>query len=369
MSKRRVRDFPFMMMLLASLVVFSPAAPAAKDGSGSAAALSVTVMKVRARTVQDWRRATGVLKALTMPRVAAEVAGRIVAVHAREGQRVRKGQPLATIDDTDYRLAVRRAESLVAQAEAQLRGARLKLERLRKLVRRGSAPQSALDAAQAAHDALMARLKGAREGLEQARRSLSKTVIRSPIDGVVQSRNVSPGDFIGTGRLAFVLVDLSRLRARLPYAETLAPLLKPGLPVKLRWPAEPPVEIDEKVLAVLPAADPASHALTVLVDIDDAEAKGLRPGGSITARVLVAAHENAVVVPATAVVLRPRGYVVYVLDGAKVRERPVKVGLKIDGMVEIRAGLKAGETIVVDGAGFLRDGMRVKVRNAGSERT
>jgi membrane fusion protein, multidrug efflux system len=87
-----------------------------------------------------------------------------------------------------------------------------------------------------------------------------------------------------------------------------------------------------------------------------------RPEGSVRGEVTLGVNRNALVVPEQALVLRPAGSVVYVIDGNVAKERPVKTGIARDGMIQITAGLAAGETVAVDGAALLSDGAKVNVQ-------
>ncbi len=341
-------------------------APASsKDASEHAPV--VTVMTVRPQMLEDWRVATGTLEAVATPTVAAEVAGRIKRVLVDEGDAITAGQPLALIDDADYRIAVARAEAQLAQAEALLRGARLKLERLERLVRTDSAPRSSLDDARAAYDALKAQRDVARAALDQARRQLARTIIRSPVNGRVGRRFVSQGDYIAPGRPAFALIATDRLRARLPFAEILSTRLKTGLPVRLENPADPDHPVRAKITRISPAVDAASRAVFALVTFDNIHA--WRPGASIIGRVRIRKVSAAILVPRPALVLRANGAVVFVLNADRVRAVPVKTGISTETGVEILSGLKGGERIVVDGAGFLTDGMKVRLARQGAPRS
>jgi RND family efflux transporter MFP subunit len=310
--------------------------------------------------VEDWRPAVGVLESLSEPKVAAEVSARVTEVLAREGDLVRKDQVLARLDDTDYRLAVEQAQAALARAKAQVHAYDLKIARLRPLVRSKTAPRSMLEDARAARDGAQAQLEAARAQLKQTRRQLEKTIVRSPLNGRVLRKLISAGDFARAGAPLFALVTSDRLKARLPYSETLADRLRPGLPVRLRIPAAPGQIVTARITRISPAVDALSRAVHVIAELDNRH--GWLPGASVTGEVRIARRENSVVVPAVSVVLRPRGEVVYVLDGGKAKERPVRTGLRLDGVTEILEGLKAGETVIADGAGFLHDGMKVKVK-------
>jgi RND family efflux transporter MFP subunit len=113
------------------------------------------------------------------------------------------------------------------------------------------------------------------------------------------------------------------------------------------------------VTEVRPSVNPANRSITVIVDFDNPG--GWRPGASVRADVVLAVRQNAVTVPQVAIVRRPVGDVVYVINDGKAEERPVKRGLRSGKMVEVLEGLKAGEVVAVDGAGFLTQGGSVDV--------
>jgi hypothetical protein len=104
----------------------------------------------------------------------------------------------------------------------------------------------------------------------------------------------------------------------------------------------------------------ANHAADVIADV--VNQAGWQGGASVNAAVVLGIHQDAVVVPEASVVLRPAGEVVYAIKGNKAQQRIVKVGLRQQGLVEILEGLKAGETVAVDGAAYLTDKAEVKVQ-------
>ncbi|BCX82507.1 membrane fusion protein, multidrug efflux system [Methylomarinovum caldicuralii] len=322
-------------------------------------AIAVTVTPAAQADLEIWEESVGTLEAVNAPRLAAEVAGRIVATRVEVGDRVTPGQTLACIDPGDYRLARDLARADITRLQALLKEARLKVQRLRRLVARKSASQSTLDEAEARLGALLGQLQAARVRLQQAERDLGKTVIVSPVNGRVDARHVSVGDYVKPGSPLFDLTGLTRLRARLPYPESLAGRLRPGLPVRLSTPAAPGQAVEAVVTDLRPRIDPGSRAVEILVDF--ANPGDWRPGASVTGMLQVARHENAVTVPEAAVVVRPAGKVVYVIEDDRARQRVVRTGLVREGRVEILDGLAAGEPVAVDGAGFLTDGAVVEV--------
>lgn len=322
--------------------------------------IPVTVVTATVETIERWEPAVGGLEALTAPVVAAEVAGRIVAVQAEVGDAVEAGQPLAQIDEEDYRLAVDAAEAEIRRLEALVRARRLQVERLRSLVRARSASQSDLDDAQAELDALHAQLAGARVKGQRARRDLRRTRVASPVAGRVDERRVSVGDYVQRGTPLFAVTQMERLRARLPYPESLGAVLRLGLPVRLESPMAPGRVVEARISGLRPRVRPGNRAIEVLVDVDNPG--GWEPGASVSGRVRVLRREAAVVIPEHALVRRPAGEVVYVIHGDRVRQRVVVPGLRLPGRVEIREGLEAGTRIAADGAGFLTDGAPVEIQ-------
>jgi RND family efflux transporter MFP subunit len=334
---------------------------AAAAGVAGPRPIPVTVAVAEVEVIERWEPSVGELEALTMPTVAAEVSGRVVAVEAEVGDQVEAGEVLARIDEEDYRLSAAAAEAEVQRLEALVRARRLRVERLRSLVRGKSASQSDLDDAQAELDALRAQLTAARVKRQKAARDLRRTRVASPVSGRVDERMVSVGDYVKLGAPLFVVTRVDRLRARLPYPESLGAVLRRGLPVRLESPMAPGRVVDARVSELRPRILPGNRAIEVLVDVPNPG--GWEPGASVTGRVRVLRRENAVVVPEHAVIRRPAGEVVYALEDGVARQRVVRVGLRLPGRVEIRSGLRPGTRIAADGAGFLTDGAPVEIRD------
>ncbi len=321
----------------------------------------VTVTTVRRMTLEDWRHSVGQLEPFEDPLLSAEVSGRVVKLNVKEGDAVKAGEVVAQLDDADYRLARDMARTDIARVEALLKAAELRMRRISTLVHKGSAPQSALDDATAQRDSLRAQLAGAQVRLQQAERSLAKTRIVSPVGGRVARRMVSVGDLVAPGKPVMRIVASNTMKVRLPYPERELASIRAGQRVRLSTPASPEQHIEAKVTSVSPEIDMASRSAHVLVVMKNVH--GWRAGASVDGAVLVGVRKDAFVVPETSVVLRPEGHVVFMLgqDG-RVHERKVRLGLRVDGMVEVIDGFAGGERVVVDGAGFLIDGVMVEVK-------
>lgn len=308
-------------------------------------ALMVTAAEVRLDTVEVVERTVGRIEAATAPTISAEVPGRVVEVLKDAGDAVTAGTVLARIDDANFRNAVRHLEALHDQAGRTA-------ARFRELYADEAVSRDMLDEAESRLEALDAQLQDARTGLERTR-------IVAPVDGTIQRRMVSVGDFRGVGEPLFELSAGERLRIVLPFPERLSERLTVGRQVRLE-PSSGGTATSAPVTELRPMVGVTSRALEAIVELDNPG--GWRPGGSVSAAVVLDTREGQALVPAQSVVQRPVGHVVFIVDGDRARQRVVETGVRTNGEVEILSGLARGERVVVDGAGFLTDGTRIDIR-------
>ncbi|MBI4756934.1 MAG: efflux RND transporter periplasmic adaptor subunit [Betaproteobacteria bacterium] len=324
----------------------------------------VTVTQAAVTTLEVTEDTLGSLEAVIDPTVRAEVAGRVLKVMVRPGDKVRRGQALVSLDDTDLAIQTRGEAAETARLEALLAQQEKLLERQKSLVARGFISRNAVDDATAQRDALRAQLAVARARADAGRSSLSRTAVSAPVEGEVEVQIVAPGDYVKVGDPLIRLVSNRRLRAHLPYPESAAARLKPGLRVRIASPQNPGRAVEGVIDDIRPTVTESSRALDVIARFDN-EAR-LLAGGTVSASVVVARREGAIVVPEQSVVLRPAGRVVYEIAEGRARQRVVETGSRRDGRVEIVSGLAGGETLALDGAGFLTDGAAVNVKQPGT---
>ncbi len=360
--KTKARLIVLFCLALAAVTDGNTKQQPGKEKTGDSRNIPVTVTAAETRDLEVWESAVGQLEARTAPMIAAEVAGRIIVVSVDVGQAVKEGQILAEIDPEDFYLAKALAAADIKRLQSLLRAQGLQVKRLQALIKKKSANQSALDEAQAQFGALQAQLTAARVRLQQAERNIAKARITSPVSGKVDERRISVGDYVKAGTPLFHIVTLDRLRVRLPFPESLGARLHVGLPARLNTPVAPGSEVSGKITDIRPEITRTNRAINVIIDLDNPG--DWEPGASVTGAVRVALHKGVIVVPEISVVRRPAGTVVYVIDDGRARQRVVKTGLRRDGVVEILSGLKAGEQVAVDGAGFLTDGAAVEMKES-----
>lgn len=317
----------------------------------------ITVAKAERRTLEVTEDAVGTLENVIDPRVGAEVAGKVVRVLATQGQSVKQGQLLAEIDPVEFQIQGRTDEAEVARITSLLGQQDRLLERQQKLVQQGFISQNALDDALAQRNALREQLVAARSRGESTKNSLRKTRVIAPINGRVQDQIVAEGDFVKVGDPLFQLIGTQSLVAHLPFPENALARIKVGMPVRISSPLAPDHVVNAKVDDIRPAVTASSRSLDVIVKFNTDER--LRGGGTVNAAIVTAQKPDVLMVPEQSVVLRPAGKVVYVVAEGKVEQRVVEAGIRKDGLVEILKGLDGGETIALDGAGFLTNGAPV----------
>jgi RND family efflux transporter MFP subunit len=324
----------------------------------------ITATQSRLVTLEVREDTLGTLEAVIDPTLRAEVAGRVVKVMVRPGDRVKQGQPVVLLDERDAAIQnrseaaeVRRLQSLLAQQERLV-------QRQDDLVQRGFVSRNVSDDARAQRDALREQLAAARARAEAAATGLARTLVTSPIDGAIEVQIVATGDYVKVGDPLLRMVSNRRLRAHLPFPETAAARMRPGLAVRITSPQNPESVVEGVIDDLRPTVSEGSRALDVIARFDNPGQ--LLAGGTVDASVVVDTKRGVVMVPEQSVVLRPAGKVVYAVKEGKVEQRVVETGVKQDGMVEIVRGLAGDVTVALDGAGFLSDGAVVSVREKGS---
>jgi len=352
-----------LSLLLTLLLTISACSKKEEDQSKAAAGPQPTLISVtqaETRKLEIVEETVGTIEGLINPTVSAEVAGRVLRVDAHVGNTVKKGQVIALVDGTDIALQRREAQAEIRRIEALLANQGKVVERNQRLVQKNFISQNALDDVATQQDALRSQLDGARAQLALIDHNAAKTRVVAPIDGRVEKQIASPGDFVKVGDPLIMIIGTQKLRAHLPFPENVAAKVRPGLPVRLSTPTAPDKVYATTIKELKPLIGSTNRAIDVIADvIDQPEWQG---GASVNGQVVLGERPQAVVVPEASVVLRPAGEVVYVIQNSAAVQHIVKSGLRQQGMVEITEGLNAGETIALDGAGFLTDKAPVKLQ-------
>lgn len=325
----------------------------------SAEAVPVTVIKAKRANLQASTLVQGEIESRNYPHIAAKVAGELISVKVDEGMRVKKGQLLARIDSEPFEIALEKAQASIQRLKALIENQRRTLQRRQKLVKKKLMARNQLDQAETDLKLSGADLLSAKAQLRNARYQLSQTKITSPINGVIQQRLISKGDYANPGKVLFQIVETDNLRARLYLPETLAASIHIGQRVRLQHGKE---SSKGKISFLRPMLEQGNRALQVLVKFKNQN--HWKPGYSITARIILRTHTRTVVVPQRCLVHRPAGLVVYTIKNNLAKQTVVKTGLQQRDFIEITSGIRAGDIVALDGAAYLTDGVKVNIQES-----
>jgi len=352
-----------MLLGIGMIAALSACGQKGEDDAGgleTREAVAVTVARARQQEVRVELYSVGRLVSLNTPLLAAEIDARVVEVLVDEGEPVVQGQELLRLDTTALELSRYEAQAGIQQLTASIANERRRVDRYRDLKTRDVMPQERLDDAEAQLAVYQASMAAAQARLAIVEDRLRKARLVSPVNGVVERRHVSVGDFAKVGQPMLTLTDTESLRAELPFPETVGAQIRLGQELTLESPVAPGLVVKAIVDHVRPQVGAMSRALVVIAEIKNPGP--WRPQATVEATALVEQRPEAVVVPLLAVVQRPAGDVVYVLEpgeASTVRQQSVVVGARQDGWIEIISGVEAGTRIVAEGAHYLSDGARV----------
>lgn len=278
--------------------------------------------------------AVGSLRSDESVKLSPEIAGRIHSIHFSEGQAVRTGDLLFRLDDS-----VHAAE--LQQAQASLRLATSDHDRAQELFARKLVSVRERDAAAARLD-----MDRATVALAEAR--LAKTRIRAPFNGVAGLRSVSPGDYVTPGQSLAPLEALSILKADFRLSEAALSAIRIGQSLNLEVDAFPGDIFPGTVYAIDPKLSEDTRSVGVRARVPNADRR-LRPGLFARVKLVISEKPQALLVSEQAIVPQGDKLFVYVIDEGKAALRPVELGMRTNGRVEIVKGLSEGDTVITAG--------------------
>lgn len=328
-------------------------AEAAKAADGKPAekkveAVSVEVAAVARRPISASYTGTANLEAPSEAQVVAKTSGVLLQLLAEEGDKVKAGQVLARIDPDRPRLEMERARATVRKLENNYRRSQELLAS--KMVSAEASDQIRFD------------LEAARAAYGIAQLELSYTNIVAPIDGVIASRTVKPGNLIQLNSSLFRIIDDSRLEAVLNVPERDLATMREGLVVRMTADAMPGKVFEGEIDRVSPVVDGGSGTFRVVTAFPGGQ--GLRPGMFGRIEVVYDQRADALTVPRAALLEDAGQASVYTVRENKAVRVPVELGHLSGELAEIRKGLSEGDQVVTAGKVTLRDGALVEVLNA-----
>jgi len=372
-------------------------ASASQSGGKNTAARQVKTVPVVEMPVGQTVTVNGTLAAYDQTTVSVKVPGRVKMISIDLGSVVKRGQLIAQIEPEDYQLRVEQAQAALAQARARLglsvegketkfdpeetatvrqakavlNQAKFDRERASKLVEQGVIARAEFDSVDAAYKVAQGRYQDAleeirnRQGLLAQRQSelslaqqqLIATSVYAPLDGIVQEKRTSVGEYLAAGTPVVNIVKMDPLRLRAEVPERNAHNVKSGQNVRVT------VEGDDNVYQgqikrLSPVLSEQNRILVVEADVRN-NGK-LRPGSFAHADIVTSDNSMAVTVPSKSVVVFAGIEKVITVQNGKAVERPITTGRRINEWTEVLAGVKVGESVIVD-PGNLQSGQAVQV--------
>ena len=335
--------------------------------------MTVEVASVKRADMIDSLSVVGNLIGAATVEAVPKVGGRLDEVTVRLGDRVRKGQRLATVEDREISEQVKQAQAsfdvsaaTIRQREADLRLAQTNLDRSKNLFERQLIPRQTYDDTDARYQAAAAQLDLAKAQYQQAQArldelkiNLANTVITSPVSGFVGRRALDPGAWVTPNSSFISVVDIDVVRLVANIIEKDLRRINSGLKADVVVDAYPGEHFVGRIARVAPVLDPATRTAQIEVEIDNSQYR-LKPGMYANVSFTVEHRGDVLVVPTNAIVDSGGKKGVFVPgDGDVAKFQPVTLGMSDANQIEVTSGVTEGMQVISTGATALREGDRI----------
>jgi membrane fusion protein, multidrug efflux system len=366
----KIRTYVFHTSLATLLLLTAGCAnKEAVQAAKPAAAAPVRIATVASRTMPVELQAIGNVEAISTVTIKAQISGQLMRVHFKEGDFVKKGQLLFTIDRAPFEAALRQAEGTLAKDEAQALNSKLDAERYQGLGRQGVVSRQQVDAAGAAANAMAATVAADKAAVETAKINLEYTAIYSPINGRTGSVGVKEGNLVKANDVP-ILVTINQIEPiyvsfSIP-EQQLAELKQYSNAKSLKVDAAPQGSTQHfqgKLTFIDNSVDLTTGTIKLKATFDNA-AHALWPGQFADVNLMLKSQPNAIVVPTAALQTSQNGTFVYVINqDLTAQPQAVKVGWNIGEETVIASGLQPGQRVVTDGQLRLTPGAKVDIKS------
>lgn len=313
-------------------------------GTDSGGAVAVVTAAVRAERLSSQLNALGTARANEAVEVTSKTSNLVTTVRFKDGERVQKGQVLVELDGVQARADLAAAEAARADSASQVKRSKELLD------------TKVVSAAQ--YEQLEATLKANEARVDAARSHVDDAVIRAPFAGRVGLRRVSVGSLVSPGTTITTLDDSSVIKVDFSVPENFLAGLHDGMKVFATAAAFPDREFAGAVAGVDSRVDPVSRSVTVRALVPNPDG-ALKPGMFLNVR-LSRGEQDALMIPEAALMPEQSRQFLFVVEDGRALRREVKIGRREPGRVEIVAGLKPGERVVVEGTQKVREGAAVR---------
>jgi len=323
-------------------------------------AVNVRVRTAENRSLRPFVESVGTLKPYEEVMVSSEVDGILRSIRVDEGSPVSRGQLIAEIKDTDYRLDAERVEAVLKQAEASLANANQEHKRKEALYREELVTKQQFDDISARLALAQGDLERAKSGLALAREKLARTKIFAPMAGTVKEKRVTAGDYIRNGTNMISIIRTDQLKLSFSVPEKDVGNLREGQDIVFTADSFPGREFQGKVKTLYPNLDEKTRSLPVEALVMN-HGGSLKPGFFTRVTLYTGPAKETVVIPVNALLYDNSSVKLFTVESDRAKEKAVKTGRKYGELMEITEGLKADETVVTVGQNNLMEGVLVNV--------
>lgn len=356
--------------------------PGGFDPSAFQRGTSVQVAEISRSSISEIVRGFGNIQAQDQVRVSPQVSERVSSIHADLGDTVRVGTVLARLRDVTILDQVRRDERQLEQARSAVSRDSLEFSRAQTLFDRNLISSSEIESARVSYLNSQAQYEAARASLTQSRESLAFTEVRSPVNGVVTRRSISPGDLASVGSVIYEISNLAGYEIRLFLPLQDRRRVRLNQPVDIRLTGEAHHSARGVVSRISPGLDPVTGLAEVVISLTDMR-DVILPGSLAEASIVVQTNPESIVIPRNALVenvqtiLDPetntirinRAFNAFVALGDTVAVlRELELGLQQGDRIEVVSGLRDGDRLIVTGQGGLENNSRIRVAGSRAPR-
>jgi HlyD family secretion protein len=320
--------------------------------------------------------ASGYVVARRKAAVASKGTGTLVFLGVEEGDKVKKGQVIARLDDSDVTATLQRTQENLRVAEADLDDAKQSLERQRILLERDMVARAEYDVAEARYKRVVAGIDAAKFAVKEAQVAVDNMRIVAPFDGTVLKKNADVGEIVAplagaaSSKAAVVTIaDMSSLEVEADVSEANITRVVSDQGCEIRLDAYPDRRYAGYVTKIVPTADRAKATVLVKIKFKDYDDRVLPEMGAKITFLAPGTDQSAsqakslLTVPAAAVASRNGRQVVFQVKDERAAEIPVILGEQLGNLVQIKEGLKEGDKVIGKIDETLRDGSKVSIKN------
>ncbi len=327
--------------------------------------------------------------------IKAEVGGLIEKMNVEESQHVKKGELLAELDDTEYRLDLERQEAArlkvlsdylvekrfsdqgelnIPVDEKGIQEAKDAYEKARQQFREGKISQEEYEQASKNYEIVLIESGKMKEevlaaaknltqneiAVKEAQLTIAKTRIRAPFSGIVFNIQVSPQEHVSAGTELFTLVNIDRIHVQARVLESEIGKMRVGREVDLKFSAYPGKVFKGRVKAISPIVDPDDRTCRVTIDVANPEEE-IKPGMHAEVEIAAEIYEDRLLIPQDAVLVRMGRKLAFVVEEGIAKWRYIEVGLENEDYAEVLDGIKEGETVIIEGHFTLAHDAKVRI--------